>query len=354
MVAVSVAMLLPVGSRGSCSAQEEAPQGQVSQLGDSQDDTVKVSQAHGAADAGDRADSAQGKLVDYVAGGRGRRGVWIQRDVVIRSEKDYDLKVDVYRVDDDQLRPAVLLIHGGAWAVGDKWDLEPLARSLVQAGIHAVSTNYRLAPTYKFPAQFVDCQTALAWMRHNSAALHIDESRLGVWGYSAGAQLAALTAQSDIRNQLAKTDRFGQSETNQVAELASPNATAAGVKACVCGGLPSTLDYVGATSSVFVYVMGSTLADAPDLYRSAAPLEQLQETMCPTFLYHGTKDQLVPFILGSRMHQRLQELGVNAKLRKIEGKGHIGAFLDGQTRREVIRFLTEQLVKPEKAADAIP
>src|SRR3546814_16292673 len=88
--------------------------------------------------------------------------------------------------------PAVLVLYGGGWEHGDRKQLSSIAKDLARRGYVAVASTYRLAPEYIFPAQLRDVQLAVRWMRAQSADYHIDGTRIGVWGYSAGAHLAAL------------------------------------------------------------------------------------------------------------------------------------------------------------------
>jgi len=55
----------------------------------------------------------------------------------------------------DNPLPVAVYIHGGAWTGGDKEKGEGVidAHALVADGYIVVSTNYRLAPTYRFPVQ---------------------------------------------------------------------------------------------------------------------------------------------------------------------------------------------------------
>lgn len=60
-----------------------------------------------------------------------------------------------------------------------------------------ISVDYRLAPEYPFPAPFDDCFEALDWTINNSTEYKINPSRIGIWGASAGGQLAAAVALKD-------------------------------------------------------------------------------------------------------------------------------------------------------------
>ncbi|WP_400191035.1 alpha/beta hydrolase fold domain-containing protein [Hymenobacter sp. B81] len=88
--------------------------------------------------------------------------------------------------------PAVLIIHGGGWRSGDRSQHVPLAQQLAAQGYVAVTAEYRLSTEAPYPAAVQDLKAALRWLRANPAQLPIDTTRLAVWGFSAGGQLAAL------------------------------------------------------------------------------------------------------------------------------------------------------------------
>src|SRR3954465_5076091 len=75
------------------------------------------------------------------------------------------LDADVYRPRGAGPFPGMLVVHGGAWRMAPRAVLASLAYKLGERGYPAVGIDYRLAPTYKFPAQIYDCQAAVRWMR---------------------------------------------------------------------------------------------------------------------------------------------------------------------------------------------
>lgn len=94
--------------------------------------------------------------------------------------------------------PVVLYIHGGGLKGGSKdWARKEAVNNLVPAGMAVAAINYRLIKHAPFPAQMEDSKAALRWLRDHGAEYGLAVEKIGVWGYSAGAMLAALLATTD-------------------------------------------------------------------------------------------------------------------------------------------------------------
>jgi acetyl esterase/lipase len=90
-------------------------------------------------------------------------------------------------------RPAVVMIHGGYWIVGDRNAYAQACRMAAGEGIVAVTIDYRLAngnPHNFWPAQAVDAQLAVRWLRVHASEFGIDPSHICALGDSAGGQIA--------------------------------------------------------------------------------------------------------------------------------------------------------------------
>ncbi|KIX95660.1 uncharacterized protein Z520_08780 [Fonsecaea multimorphosa CBS 102226] len=91
-----------------------------------------------------------------------------------------------------QLRPAILMLHGGGWIHGKPCGDETISTLFAsELGAVVLGVDYRLAPEHPFPAPLDDCSEAIAWAIRNAGKYQIDTSRIALWGASAGGNLAA-------------------------------------------------------------------------------------------------------------------------------------------------------------------
>ena len=98
--------------------------------------------------------------------------------------------------------PAVMLIHGGAW-VGGNNDVDEDSNTSgrwcslwASWGYDAFSVGYRLTGDAAWPAQIVDVQAAIRYVRANASRLRVNPKFIVVNGDSAGAQLAMIAGYS--------------------------------------------------------------------------------------------------------------------------------------------------------------
>ena len=106
-----------------------------------------------------------------------------------------ELKVRIYRPDDQGPSPIMVYFHGGGWVVGSVDTHDGVCRRLTNGvGCVVVSVDYRLAPEHKFPAAVEDAYAATCWTAEHAGELGGAAARLVVGGESAGGNLAAVVA----------------------------------------------------------------------------------------------------------------------------------------------------------------
>ena len=103
---------------------------------------------------------------------------------------DLEIKLDVHRPDDTEIRPLAIWIHGGALINGSRKGIGP-ARRLLDHGFCVVTIGYRLAPESKLPDIISDLEDAFVWIRKNGREkFNADTSKIAVIGGSAGGYMA--------------------------------------------------------------------------------------------------------------------------------------------------------------------
>lgn len=139
----------------------------------------------------------------------------IKSEIIYGSNVDFanqtvNLRADVYELEaeDDELRPLVILAHGGGFVFGDKADVGELCEVYARLGYVCASIQYRLYPI--IPALFLDSAGVVdvafqaisdmrGAVRHFKSGVdlgnpfQIDPNRIIVGGISAGAIMALHT-----------------------------------------------------------------------------------------------------------------------------------------------------------------
>lgn len=91
------------------------------------------------------------------------------------------------------LPPIALFIHGGVWAVGERWQFAPMAHRLAEEGIVTCVATYTLFPDAKCDTMWEEVSDAVTWTMDNAQHIGGDASNVVLVGHSAGAQICAMT-----------------------------------------------------------------------------------------------------------------------------------------------------------------
>ena len=217
----------------------------------------------------------------------------IEPESHIYANKDgLDLGLDFYRARAAGQAPCVLLIHGGGWDGGSRADFRNLNVFLATQGYAVAAMQYRLAPSFRYPAPVDDARAALAWLKAHAGILGIDAERFILAGRSAGGQIALQAAYLD--------------RDPSVRGVVSFYAPANMVMAYHYPGNPLILD---SRRLIVNYLGGEGEAGLP-LAVASSPLETLAAGAPPTLLLHGRPDVLVTFHHVEHMREKLARLGV--------------------------------------------
>ena len=201
-------------------------------------------------------------------------------------------------------RPAVILIHGGGWISGDKQEFDGLCLMLARHGFVAATVRYRLAvssvATTYWPAQIVDVQLAVRWLRMLAPSLRVDPQRVCAWGDSAGGHLAVYLGTH-------QTTHEGDVAASQMLNM-SPHVS------CVVdefGPVDLTESRDAPLAGDLLTLFGGTSYEQnPALYRDFSPTFAVTDQSAPTLIVQGNRDTLVPATQSTELRRVLQQYHV--------------------------------------------
>jgi len=199
-------------------------------------------------------------------------------------------------------RPAIVVIHGGGWRNGDKRKgiFIMTALDFAARGYVCISINYRLLSDSTSIATCVeDTKCAVRWLRAHAEEYKVDPMRIGAYGHSAGAHLAAMLG------------------------ICPPSA-----------GLEGDGPWQEYSSMVQSVVGSATPTEIPERFRSntltkeelrnISPMAHVSSNAPPFLLIHDVSDRTVPVEQADEFVTALKQAGAKevSYFRFDNGSGH--------------------------------
>ena len=231
----------------------------------------------------------------------------VRKNIVYKKINGLSQLMDVYYPANftGEKAPVVVYSHGGGWTVGSKSGFgsalqKPVFEKLSAAGIICASINYRLV-FYDGDALVPDCiadlKDAVRFLVENAGEYKIDVNRIGLFGDSAGAQMAMVAGLEPAMNIAAIAEWFGPADFIE-------------------------WDPDGASTSRFGPRLGGTVEEIPEIYRQMSPVFALTETSPPLLAIHGDGDTSIPISQSRRLKARGDETGASVDYVEVKNAGH--------------------------------
>ncbi|ETW95120.1 MAG: hypothetical protein ETSY1_31935 [Candidatus Entotheonella factor] len=237
----------------------------------------------------------------------------VEQNVVFGMGGGRDLSCDIYRPATPN-GAGMLLLHAGSWRRGDKTSMAGQAGMLTAEGYTCVASEYRLVPESPWPAQLHDVKAALRWFRAHAASLQVETDQIGVLGNSAGGHLGLMLAGTPGVAAFAGEGGHGEMAEHIAALVAFYPATLLYVDEPCPGGIPAD----------GLFTEPPTEAEV----RAACPMTYACPEFPPTFMLHGTADEMVPWMASLRMYEALMAQGAPVELHLQAGRPHAYATRD--------------------------
>jgi acetyl esterase/lipase len=246
--------------------------------------------------------------------------------------------------------PVVMAIYGSAFfSNSSKANVfnDGLGQKLLEAGFAVVSINHRSSRDAIFPAQLQDVKAAIRFVRANSQKYYLDNSFIGITGWSSGGHLSSLAGTTNN----IRTDKIQGLAIDIEGNLGNVTQTSSHVNAVVDWFGPTDfliMDQCGSTmshndvKSPESILIGGAIQENPDKCALASPISYVNKSNPPFLIFHGDKDPLVPHCQSEKLFDKLQSNGVKSELVIIPGGQHgPGVMIDKYYDKAITFFITE-------------
>ena len=116
------------------------------------------------------------------------------RDIEYRREGDQSLLARLYRPQGSGPFPALVEVHGGAWASGDRLNNAAIDEALAKSGIIVLAIDFRMPPEWRYPASIADINFATRWLKAHAGEFGSRRDLVAALGTSSGAHQLLLSA----------------------------------------------------------------------------------------------------------------------------------------------------------------
>ena len=238
-------------------------------------------------------------------------------------------KVYYYPAEAPVTGTAVIVMPGGSYSrLMMEKEGATEAKWLTSHGVAAFVLQYRLAPTYRYPAPMLDGARAVRLVRSRAAEFGVDPRKIGVWGFSAGGHLAGfLASEPEERNKTAADPVERVSAHPDFAILSYARLS-------LESSVPRTNNMEA--------LLGPN--PTPQMIDQISIVRHVNKGTSPSFIFATTADQTVNSLNATAYYDALKRLDVPVELHIFELGPHgagLGQNLRGQAELEIWPTLLE-------------
>ena len=242
--------------------------------------------------------------------------LWEQSEYNYAAACGFIPNMRLYLHEDDEVRPCILIVPGGGYAVVSPSEGEIVAKKFYEMGYQTAVVTYttnllQMVPLKMQPMQ--DLMRAIRYVRKHAEELHVDKDKIMLCGFSAGAHACGSVA--------VHWQDFENTETGEYASIsARPNAVILSYPVITSGKY--------AHRDSFTALLGADASKEELEYMSLE--KQVTEHMPPCFLWQTATDELVPVQNSFLFAQALQEKQIPYAFH-VFSKGKHGLSLADET-----------------------
>lgn len=214
--------------------------------------------------------------------------------------------------------PVIVFVRGSAFHEQNVPDYSNYYVRIAEKGYVVAAMKYRHSDVAPFPAQMLDCKTAVRFMRVNAERFHCNKDRVALWGDSSGGHTVLMAGFTGDREP--DTPLYGE-ESAEVKAIVDWYGPTDFVK---MNFYASSQNHSAPECPEGVEIGGVDVLEYPDRSRVASPMSYLSADVPtpPTLIMHGGRDQLVPFNQSCRLYATMKALDKDVTFLKLDNACH--------------------------------
>ena len=288
-------------------------------------------------------------LLVLISSSRALGAQQVERDIPYRAHAALEQHLDLYAPANAPHAPVVLFIHGGSLEeAGERRTstmYAPVCPGLSARGIVCATMDYRLSPSFQWPAMPEDVAAAVRWLKDSVALRGGDPNRVFLAGHSSGCLLAALVGLDSI-----------YLHTSGLTTGAVAGVVAMG---CTLAPWDTTGRIVDQQQLALAFARDAT---DRELYGTLAwrlranPTAWVGPTAPPVLILVAESERFFPSILeeGARFVRLMREHERPADIRILPGRRHITTTTGFLDPADAVANLVAEFVRDPKATTATP
>lgn len=266
--------------------------------------------------------------------------------------KNSSLKLDIYqpKTAGKGKSPVVVYVHGGAWDKGDKTMIrknfrEYILQELLDNHYTVISINYTLLDDQTHlekPLQ--DTKDALKWIHENAEKYNLDTNNMGIWGGSAGAHIALLTAynQNNEKNNSDfiypnlkyVVDFYGPTDLNELFKTEASSLVLSFFKIYSPERFKIRHEKIKELTG---FDINTNKEEVIKKSSEFSPISYISKSTVPTLIFHGTEDTIVNYAQSQQLEEALKKNKIPCRLHTVENAKHTFGNINLSEAKDVSR-----------------
>lgn len=223
--------------------------------------------------------------------------------------------------EEDTRYPLVVYLPGSAFYRQEMYNSVPEFEKIARRGFVVAALQYRESDIAKFPAQILDVNHAISFLKGKAAEFHIDPGRIFLWGHSSGAYNSLMAG---VTSGLPEFDGGANHTVSGIVSASAPSYLSFEPEVLDKGLTEyDPKDYLPELDMLGL----NRFEENMELFRKACVESYVNRDIPPILLFHGDRDADVTVENSRKLYRALTEAGKQAVYYEIENAGHGGSML---------------------------